>query len=96
MKCHNSFVDSAKAQNENPFGSYHVVLFQVEKYESETPLAFAILVHNQMGQFEALLGSLFRPQNSYCIYLDQKTTEEFKSEVQQLVSNYKAKFPLVS
>jgi hypothetical protein len=48
-----------------------------------------------MGQFEALLGSLFRPQNSYCIYLDQKTTEDFKAGVVQLVNNYKAKFPMV-
>ena len=76
--------------------SQHAGLFQVEKYESETPLAFAILVHNQMGQFEALLGSLFRPQNSYCIYLDQKTTDEFKAGVKKLVDNYKAKFPWVS
>jgi hypothetical protein len=51
----------------------------VEKYESETPLAFAILIHSQIGLFEALLALLFRPQNSYCIYVDQKTSDNFKS-----------------
>jgi hypothetical protein len=68
----------------------------VEKYESETPLAFAILIHSQIGLFEALLASLFRPQNSYCIYVDQKTSDNFKSKVDKLVDNYKQKFPQVT
>ena len=67
----------------------------MEKYESETPLAFAILIHSQIGLFEALLASLFRPQNSYCIYLDKKTSDDFKNGVEKLVSNYKNKFPMV-
>ena len=62
----------------------------------ETPLAFAIVVHNQLGQLEALLASLFRPQNSYCLYLDKKTSAEFKQGAEKMVSNYKAKFPKVS
>ena len=70
--------------------------FQLTKYEIETPLGFAILVHNQIGQFEALMGSLFRPQNSYCIYVDQKTSEEFKGQVEIIVGNYKAMFPQVT
>ena len=68
----------------------------MEKYEAETPLAFAVLVHNQIGQFEALLASIFRPQNSYCIYLDKKTSDDFKEKVIKLVDNYKTVFPMVS
>ena len=71
------------------------MFFQLTEYEHSTPLAFSIVVHNHIGQLEALMGSLFRPQNSYCIYVDPKTSSKFKSGVEKMMLNYKIMFPTV-
>ena len=44
---------------------------------------------------ETLIASLFRPHNSYCIFVDAKATTEFQNLVQQLVNCYRLKYPQV-
>jgi len=49
--------------------------------DSEFPIAFSILVHWHVEQFERLLRAIYRPQNVYCIHVDAKTSWTFHSAV---------------
>jgi len=49
--------------------------------DSEFPIAFSILIHWHLEQFERLLRAIYRPQNVYCIHVDAKTSWEFHSAV---------------
>ena len=42
---------------------------------------------------EAQLATLFRPQNAYCIYVDQKAPVQFHQAVNTLIDCYTQKFP---
>ena len=68
-------------------------IFQVTEEEKRVPLAFSILCHSNLGILEALLASIFRPQNYYCIYVDKKAPIDFVNNVKRLVNTYKMKFP---
>ena len=46
--------------------------------EKSFPLAFTFMVHESPQQVLRLLRLLYRPQNSYCIHYDAKSTDEFK------------------
>ena len=46
--------------------------------EKSFPLAFTFVVYNSPQQVLRLLRLLYRPQNSYCIHYDAKSTDEFK------------------
>lgn len=49
--------------------------------DNEFPIAFSILVHWHLEQFERLLRSIYRPQNVYCIHVDAKTSWAFHSTI---------------
>ena len=72
------------------------IFWQPTKTEEHISLAFSILVHGNLGQLEALMASIFRPQNIYCIYIDDKSPTEYKKAVRQLAAIYKYHFPGVS
>jgi hypothetical protein len=61
----------------------------------EFPIAFAVMVHDQIALFETLLATLFRPHNAYCIFMDSKADPGFKTIVNQLINCYKENFPNV-
>ena len=73
-----------------------IVFFQITSYEKEPPLAFSIMVHDQVGLFEAQLASIFKPHNSYCIFVDQKAEKKVHDLVSGIVKCYKQKYPQVS
>ena len=56
---------------------------EVSNEEKKVPLAFSILCHSNLGILEALLASIFRPQNYYCIYVDNKAPAEFLNNVKR-------------
>lgn len=45
------------------------------------PIAFNILIHWHIEQFERLLRAIYRPQNVYCIHVDAKTSYEFHAAI---------------
>lgn len=53
----------------------------VRPSDSEFPIAFNILVHWHLEQFERLLRAIYRPQNVYCIHVDAKASRTFHSAV---------------
>jgi hypothetical protein len=56
-------------------------------------MAFSIMCHSNLGILEALLASIFRPHNYYCVYVDNKVSLEFQNNVKRLLNAYKIKFP---
>ena len=72
-----------------------VFLFQKTEIEKKISIAFSILCHGNLGQLEALFATIFRPQNVYCIYVDDKSPIEYKKAVYQLAAIYKYHFPEV-
>ena len=53
------------------------------------------MCHSNLGLLEALLSTIFRPKNIYCIYVDGKSPKEFKKAVKQLAAIYQYHFPQV-
>ncbi|GFR73281.1 beta-1,3-galactosyl-O-glycosyl-glycoprotein beta-1,6-N-acetylglucosaminyltransferase-like [Elysia marginata] len=49
--------------------------------EREYPLAHVILVHKDFEHMERLVRALYRPQHSFCLYVDTKATESLKLAV---------------
>ena len=47
-------------------------LLQMTEAEGQVPFAYSVLNHANIGLLEALLSAIFRPHNSYCIYIDAK------------------------
>ena len=56
-------------------------------------MAFTIVTHDQLGLFEILLHSIFRPYNAYCIYVGSNTAEHYRRSVEQLVNCYDVLYP---
>jgi hypothetical protein len=50
----------------------------------EFPVAFNLLIHWHLEQFERLLRALYRPQNVYCIHVDAKTSYTFHAAVEAI------------
>jgi len=53
----------------------------VRPSDAEFPIAFSILVHWHLEQFERLLRAIYRPQNVYCVHVDAKTSWTFHSAI---------------
>ena len=56
---------------------YH--LQKVTKEELEFPIAFSILMFENVEQAERLLRAIYRPQNVYCIHVDRKAHWKVKN-----------------
>ncbi|CDQ93681.1 unnamed protein product, partial [Oncorhynchus mykiss] len=54
--------------------------------EKEFPIAYSMVIHEKIEMFERLLRALYTPQNVYCVHIDQKSSEDFRSAVRAIVS----------
>lgn len=70
-----------------------VAFKQLTHAEETTPFAYSILNHSNLGLLEALLSVIFRPHNSYCIYVDAKASDQYKASVAKLLNVYRYNFP---
>ena len=59
----------------------------------ETKLAFTIVIHDQLGLFEILLHTIFRPYNHYCIHIDANAAEDYRKSVEKLINCYTILYP---
>jgi len=62
------------------------VLHPLSKEEAEYPIAFSILLHNNIEQAERLLRSVYHPQNLYCLHVDGKASKTIHAASQALAS----------
>jgi hypothetical protein len=56
----------------------------VNEEEASFPIAFNILMHTDVEQIEVLLRAIYRPQNIYCIHIDQKSSPSIVEAIQAI------------
>ncbi|XP_064598321.1 beta-1,3-galactosyl-O-glycosyl-glycoprotein beta-1,6-N-acetylglucosaminyltransferase-like [Liolophura sinensis] len=56
----------------------------VSDEEESFPLAFSIVIHKSVEQFERLLRALYRPNNYYCVHVDRKASNAFHMAIKSL------------
>ena len=69
-----------------------ITSLQQTKYDS-LKLAFSFVIHQQVGLFELLLLTIFRPQHAYCVYVGSNTNIEIKESIEKLIRCYKEIHP---
>ncbi|XP_051012702.1 beta-1,3-galactosyl-O-glycosyl-glycoprotein beta-1,6-N-acetylglucosaminyltransferase 3 [Acomys russatus] len=62
------------------------IQFPLSKAEADFPIAYSMVVHEKIENFERLLRAVYAPQNIYCVHVDRKSPETFKQAVRAIVS----------
>lgn len=62
------------------------VQFPLSKEELDFPIAYSMVVHEKIENFERLLRAVYAPQNIYCIHVDEKSPDTFKEAVRAITS----------
>ncbi|XP_027707933.1 beta-1,3-galactosyl-O-glycosyl-glycoprotein beta-1,6-N-acetylglucosaminyltransferase 3 [Vombatus ursinus] len=66
--------------------SQRFIQFPLSKEEEDFPIAYSMVIHEKIENFERLLRALYAPQNIYCIHVDMKSSEAFKEAVRAISS----------
>lgn len=60
--------------------------FPLSKEEADFPIAYSMVIHEKIENFERLLRAVYAPQNMYCVHVDRKSPETFKQAVRAIAS----------
>ncbi|KAL4630135.1 beta-1,3-galactosyl-O-glycosyl-glycoprotein beta-1,6-N-acetylglucosaminyltransferase [Arapaima gigas] len=60
--------------------------FPLSPEEENFPLAYSIVIHHKIHNFERLLRAIYAPQNFYCIHVDKKAPPLFQEAVVGITS----------
>ncbi|XP_053319726.1 beta-1,3-galactosyl-O-glycosyl-glycoprotein beta-1,6-N-acetylglucosaminyltransferase 3-like [Spea bombifrons] len=60
--------------------------FVMSKEEEDYPIAYSIVIQDNIEMFERLLRSIYTPQNIYCVHVDDKAPNIFKQAVKAITS----------
>uniref|UniRef100_A0A4W4EUZ8 Glucosaminyl (N-acetyl) transferase family member 7 n=1 Tax=Electrophorus electricus TaxID=8005 RepID=A0A4W4EUZ8_ELEEL len=63
---------------------FHFIMEPLSREEADYPLAFIITIHKELEMFVRLLRAIYAPQNIYCIHVDVKAPENYKTSVRRL------------
>ncbi|XP_077329366.1 beta-1,3-galactosyl-O-glycosyl-glycoprotein beta-1,6-N-acetylglucosaminyltransferase 3-like [Lithobates pipiens] len=58
----------------------------MSKEEEDFPIAYSMVIHENIEMFERLLRAIYVPQNIYCIHVDEKSPAQFKEAVTAITS----------
>nr|XP_033776690.1 beta-1,3-galactosyl-O-glycosyl-glycoprotein beta-1,6-N-acetylglucosaminyltransferase 3-like [Geotrypetes seraphini] len=64
----------------------------LSKEEENYPIAYSMVIHEQIEMFERLLRAIYNPQNIYCVHVDEKSPEIYKQAVRAIVSCFENVF----
>ncbi|KAJ3603602.1 hypothetical protein NHX12_028347 [Muraenolepis orangiensis] len=62
------------------------LMFSPSQEEEDFPLAYSIVVHHKIENFERLLRAIYAPQNIYCVSVDRKSATSFLEAVMSIAS----------
>lgn len=62
------------------------IQFPLSKEELDFPIAYSMVVHEKIENFERLLRAVYAPQNIYCVHVDKKSPETFKNAISAITS----------
>ena len=68
-------------ENYFAFHGYYNKWKPVNLIEETFPVAFGILIYHQVDQFEQLFRAIYRPNNFYCIHVDDTAKQNVKDMV---------------
>lgn len=60
--------------------------------EEQFPIAYSMVVYKDVEQVERLLRSIYRPQNIYCVHLDNKSEPEFRETLTEITNCFQNVF----
>ncbi|CAJ1068429.1 beta-1%2C3-galactosyl-O-glycosyl-glycoprotein beta-1,6-N-acetylglucosaminyltransferase-like [Xyrichtys novacula] len=60
--------------------------FPLSQEEEDFPLAYSLVVHHKVQNFERLLRAIYAPQNYYCVHVDKKSDPSVHSAIRAIVS----------
>lgn len=60
--------------------------FPLSKEEEEFPLAYSMVVHHKVQNFERLLRAIYAPQNIYCVHVDKKSEASVFAAIMAITS----------
>ncbi|KAM6053825.1 beta-1,3-galactosyl-O-glycosyl-glycoprotein beta-1,6-N-acetylglucosaminyltransferase 7-like isoform 2-T2 [Chlamydotis macqueenii] len=64
----------------------HFITRPLSDEEGNFSLAYIITIHKDLEMFVKLLRAIYMPQNIYCIHVDEKSPEDYKAAVQNIVN----------
>ncbi|XP_029446133.1 beta-1,3-galactosyl-O-glycosyl-glycoprotein beta-1,6-N-acetylglucosaminyltransferase 3-like [Rhinatrema bivittatum] len=64
----------------------------LSKEEENFPIAYSMVIHEQIEMFERLLRAIYNPQNIYCVHVDEKSPESYKEAVRAIISCFENVF----
>ncbi|XP_041856168.1 beta-1,3-galactosyl-O-glycosyl-glycoprotein beta-1,6-N-acetylglucosaminyltransferase-like [Melanotaenia boesemani] len=62
------------------------VTFPLSKEEEDFPLAYSMVVHHKVQNFERVLRAIYAPQNIYCVHVDKKSEASVSSAISAIAS----------
>ncbi|XP_047237369.1 beta-1,3-galactosyl-O-glycosyl-glycoprotein beta-1,6-N-acetylglucosaminyltransferase-like [Girardinichthys multiradiatus] len=62
------------------------ITLPLSKEEEEFALAYSIVVHHKVQNFERLLRAIYAPQNIYCVHVDKKSQPSVQAAIESIVS----------
>ncbi|KAM4579432.1 beta-1,3-galactosyl-O-glycosyl-glycoprotein beta-1,6-N-acetylglucosaminyltransferase-like [Fundulus diaphanus] len=62
------------------------ITFSLSKEEEDFPLAYSMVVHHKVQNFERLLRAIYAPQNIYCVHVDEKAQPSVKVAIRSIAS----------
>ena len=77
---------SSGCENYFAFHGYYNKWKPVNLFEEKFPVAFGMLIYHQVDQFEQLFRAIYRPNNFYCIHVDDSAKKVFKDAVSGIFS----------
>ncbi|XP_031712046.1 beta-1,3-galactosyl-O-glycosyl-glycoprotein beta-1,6-N-acetylglucosaminyltransferase-like isoform X3 [Anarrhichthys ocellatus] len=60
--------------------------FPLSREEEDFPLAYSMVVHHKVQNFEQLLRAIYAPQNIYCVHVDKKSEASVFSAISAITS----------
>ncbi|KAM9360684.1 beta-1,3-galactosyl-O-glycosyl-glycoprotein beta-1,6-N-acetylglucosaminyltransferase-like [Symphorus nematophorus] len=60
--------------------------FPLSQEEEDFPLAYSLVVHHKVQNFERLLRAIYAPQNIYCVHVDKKSEASVFSAIKGITS----------
>ncbi len=70
--------------------------YKIHNHAPDFPIAFTVVAHREFLRLFRLLWLIYRPQNSYCIHIDKRSTPEFRLAIENLLSCFAPNIHLIA
>ncbi|XP_037337994.2 beta-1,3-galactosyl-O-glycosyl-glycoprotein beta-1,6-N-acetylglucosaminyltransferase-like [Pungitius pungitius] len=82
----NEYYINASQDCRNFKASRKYLTIPLSRVEEDFPLAYSVVVHHKVQNFERLLRAIYAPQNIYCVHVDKKSDASVYSAIGAITS----------